>query len=152
MHIPAVSNEVISPARLLRQLRETSNEQVAAPSPSAAVSLSTDGRLASLVERLLSDDDVKADLSAIIRLIGEAPQFTDAARRLAALPHGTPDALGALRAVIRGTGLLSLLQTALGETEALPAGVRLYLANGGIAGLRLDAARQPDLFAQPPLQ
>ena len=180
MHIPAVSNESISPARLLRQLRETSNEQVSAPAPSAAVSLSTDGRLASLVAQMLDGDEHHVDVSVVARLIEQKPLFAETASRLplpnatraddgravatdaigrggfdpdrlATLLQDTPQALGVLRAVIDSDGLGALLQPAAGETEALPASVRLYVDNGGVAGVRMDAARQPDLFAQSPL-
>ena len=88
MHIPAVSNESISPARLLRQLRETSNEQVSAPAPSAAVSLSTDGRLASLVAQMLDGDEHHVDVSVVARLIGQSPLFAETASRLP-LPNAT---------------------------------------------------------------
>ena len=180
MHIPAVTNEAISPARLLRQLRETSNEQVTAPAPSATVSLSTDGRLASLVARMLDANDQHIDVSAVARLIGQSPMFAEAASRLplpdagavddgravategigrggfdpvrlATLLQDTPQALGVLRAAMDSNGLAALLQQAAGGSEALPASVQLYIDNGGIAGVRLDAARQTDLFARSPL-
>jgi len=184
MHIPAVTSEAISPARLLRQLRETSNDQVPATPPSAEVTLSTDGRLSSLVDRLLAGEGERVDAGTVVRLLGQSALFDEAgaqsglppplsglvdrasgeslsiagigrdgfdATRLAELLQSAPEAAPLLRAVITGNGLDTLFESAANDTAALPASVRLYIDNGGVPGVRLDAARQPDLFAQAPL-
>ncbi|MCB1914486.1 MAG: hypothetical protein KDG52_02015 [Rhodocyclaceae bacterium] len=179
MHIPAVSNEAISPDRLLRQLRAASNEQVAAPSPSAAVTLSTDGRLAHLVERLRAGEDERVDSGEVVRLLGRSNLFADLSAALpgaspvdvagrvvadagaigrgefdpaslAALLRTLPDAASVLRSAVAGAAFDVLLQPAGSETAPLPARVRLYVDNGGVAGVAVEAARQPDLFAQAP--
>ncbi|MCB1956687.1 MAG: hypothetical protein KDG55_13480 [Rhodocyclaceae bacterium] len=180
MHIQAVTTESISPARLLRQLRETVNDTVRQPAPSAEVSLSTDGRLATLVDQLLADGASGVDAGQVVRLLGQGAQFEDTAfslpqplavdarsadalalpdlsgtgfdpARLTALITSDPSALPVLRAAIDASGLASLFSTSPSETAALPASVQLYVDNGGVPGVRLDSARQPDLFAQAPL-
>lgn len=177
MHIQAIASEALSPARLLRQLRETASDTVNPADPSVRVSLSADGRLATLVDQLLGGS---APAFEAARLIGQAslferplsavplPAANDPAsgtplaappigpggldpQRLEALLQGQPDALPLLLATLQSAGLARLFEASPGETAALPAGVRLYLDNGGIAGVRLEQARQPDLFAQPPL-
>ncbi len=183
MHIPAVTSEAVSPARLLRQLRETSNDQVPFAPPSAEVTLSPDGQLSSLVDRLLAGEFDRVDTGEVVRLIGQSTLFAQPdtqnglplplsglvdgsgeslaidgigrdgfdGARLAELLRNSPEAAPLLRAVITNNGLDTLFQVAANDTAALPASVRLYLDNGGVAGVQLDAARQPDLFAQAPL-
>lgn len=79
MHIPATTSETISPTRLLRQLRETSTEQVPEAVASVAVSLSPDARLASLVDRLLAGDGRGIDAAQVVRLLGQSALFDTSA-------------------------------------------------------------------------
>lgn len=180
MHIQAVTTESISPGRLLRQLRETVNDTVRQLAPSAEVSLSTDGRLATLVDRLLADRASGVDAGRVVRLLGQGALFEDAAFALPqplvvdartgdalALPDLTgtgfdpaqltdlissdPSVLPLLRTAIDAAGLAGLFSSSPAETAALPASVQLYVDNGGVPGVRLEGARQPDLFAQAPL-
>ena len=180
MHIQAVNTENISPARLLRQLRETVADTVSQPAPSAAVSLSTDGRLATLVDSLLGDSDTAVDAGQVVRLLGQGALFEDPGlaiplppvidpasgaslslpelagadfdpARVGTLLQSEPALLPLLQAAIESSALSALFSPATNDTAALPASVQLYVDNGGVPGVRLDAARQPDLFAQAPL-
>ncbi len=181
MHIQAVNTESMSPARLLRQLRETASDTVRQPAPSAEVSLSTDGQLATLVDRLLGDTGSSpVNAGEVVRLLGQGALIGDAGfqvplppvvdpasgealsletvagsrfdpARLGQLLQSEPSVLPLLQAAIEASGLQGLFSPPAGETTALPASVQLYVANGGVPGVRLEAARQPDLFAQAPL-
>ena len=78
MNIPLVSTESIAPARVLRQLQATSREVVQAASASVEVSLSRDGRLANLVERVLAGELAGPSSGRAARLLGESALFAPA--------------------------------------------------------------------------
>ena len=71
--------------------------------------------------------------------------------RVGTLLQSEPALLPLLQAAIESSALSALFSPATNDTAALPASVQLYVDNGGVPGVRLDAARQPDLFAQAPL-
>lgn len=185
MNIPAVSSEAISPGRLLRQLRETSNDQIPPALASAEVTLSPDARLAGLLERLLGGEGAGIDAGRVVRLLGQSALFASAAdsnptvplptagivdpgtgetltlqgvgsdgfdpARLGELLRSTPEALPLVRASIAANGLDALFTSAANDRSALPATVRLYVNNGGIPGVRLEAPVPAIAVGQLPL-
>lgn len=185
MNIPAVSSEAISPGRLLRQLRETSNDQIPPAFASAEVTLSPDARLAGLLERLLGGEGAGIDAGRVVRLLGQSALFASAANsgatvplplvgtrdpntgealslqevgrdgfsaeRLGQLLRNSAEVLPLVQASITANGLDALFESAANDRSALPATIRLYLDNGGVPGVRLEAPEPAIAVEQLPL-